>query len=190
MSHRDWKPLSGLTKTGVEVVLRRLHLDDVDDLGRWINQPEIRQLLSVDYPASYQQELDFIERATKRLDNPTEIPLAICAEGTLVGAAGLHDISLRHRHAIVGLFIGDKTWRGQGIGRTVYRLLIEFAFNELNLQALRADVYEHNHASQELHLRTGFTQVGCIPKWYFKAGQYQDFLTYHLSQETWRQQQP
>lgn len=187
MSYRDWQPLVGRTPGGLEVVLRRLHQDDLDLCGQWINQPAMRQVLRVDYPVSHKEEQLWIDRVTGPLPlNPTELALGISVQGQLVGSVGLHDISGRHRHAMIGILIGDQTWRGQGIGLMAYQLLHDYAFGELNLEALQAQVYGQNQASQRLHRRAGYSQVGCIPRWYFKAGDYQDLLIYHLFRTTWQ----
>lgn len=190
MSYLDWKPLVGKTTAGIEVVLRRLHLDDLDAAGRWINSEEIRQVLRVDYPVSFIEEKSWIDRVSGSLGpNPSELPLAICANGQHVGSCGLHEISMRHRHANVGLLIGESEMRGKGIGKVVYALLHRFAFDEMNLEGLCAQVYGHNIPSQRLHDATGYDLAGRIPEWMFKAGEYQDLLIYHLSRKKWKNHQ-
>lgn len=187
MSHADWKSLAGSTPTGLEVSLRRLHIDDIDLCGQWINTPEFRQVLRVDYPVGFQEEKAWLDRVSGPLPtNPSELQLGICANGTLVGCCGLHGISQRHRHAEIGILIGDNSMRGQKIGMVVYKLLHQFAFGELNLEALCAHVYGHNEASQKLHDTTGYNLVGKVPRWYFKAEEYRDLLIYHLSREKWK----
>lgn len=188
MSHFDWKPLVGITASGTEVVLRRLHADDLDSCGKWINTIELRQVLRVDYPVSFVEEKAWIDRVSGQLGpNPSELQLAICVNGKLVGCCGLHSISQRHRHAEIGILIGDDSMRGQKIGTVAYKLLHQFAFGELNLEALCAHVYGQNEASQKLHTTTGYDLVGRIPRWYFKAEEYRDLHIYHLSREKWKQ---
>jgi len=186
MSAQNWKPLVGKTAKGQELVLRRYCPEDLDLVGSWINTPEMRSKLSVEYPISLKEEGTYLEKAMAPLgSNPTEIHLAICLEGAIIGGCGLHEISSKHRRAVVGLYIGNQELRGLGIGSEVYRLLAEFAFKEMNLESLRADVYEHNVASQRLHERMGFQLVGRIPKWFFREGEYRDVFIYYLSREMW-----
>lgn len=187
MTHLNWKPLAAKTPQGTEVVLRRLEMEDIAHCGQWINDPENRQLLQVDYPLGKNDELKWLESVTAPLpSNPAQIALAIWVDNVMVGTCSLKDISQRHRHAEIGIVIGDKTVRGKGIGVTTYQLLHYFAFEELNLEALKADVYSHNKASQKLHQKMGYIEFGRIPNWYFKAGKYRDLIIYHLSRDSWQ----
>ena len=186
MSYQDWVSMSGKTSGGLVVTLRPLHIDDVDAIGRWRNLEEMRQLLNVDYPVTFENVRDWVQNAIANKDaNPADIPLAICVDGKFVGCCGLHGISLRHRHATLGIYIGDQERRGGGVGSAVYELLLKYAFRELDLRLVCAYVYGNNGPSKALHLKVGFAQVGCIPVWQFRDATYQDFLTYCISKEQW-----
>ena len=186
MSYQDWVSMSGTTSSGVLVTLRPLHIDDVDAIGRWRNLEEMRQLLCVDYPISYERICEWVQNAISNKDvNPAHIPLAICVDGQFVGCCGLHGISLRHRHATFGIYIGDEKFRKGGVGGAVYRMLLNYAFLELDLRLVCAYVYGNNQPSKAFHLKMGFIQVGCIPEFEYRDGEYQDFLTYCISKEKW-----
>lgn len=183
MRYENWKFLEGTTSKGVSVFLRPLTLSDVALIGKWRNDEEIRQLLNVDYPVSSAQIESWITDAMAR--NPEHVSLAICNGDGLIGTTGIHDISLRHRHGTLGIYIGEKKLRGQGIGSVVYELLLKYTFRELNLRVISADVYGHNEASKQLHECMGFRRVGCIPGWQYRDSEYQDLLTYCISKEEW-----
>ena len=182
MSYETWKFLEGQTPEGLVVVLRPLHMDDADCIGKWRNTEELRQLLNVDYPVTLEAVQDWLRSAISQRGNPVHIPVAVCVEGKLIGTAGIHEISLRHRHGKLGIYIGDQEFRGKRIGTVVYELLLKYAFRELDLRVICAHVYGHNEPSKKLHSKMGFQQVGCIPKWQSRD---QDELTYCISKEEW-----
>lgn len=187
MAFQDWKALSGRTNAGAEVVLRWFHPDDIDLCGKWANDQELRKVLSIEYPVGYVEMQKWLEKVASPPDsNPAELHLGIQVEGILVGSCGLHDISGIHRHANIGIFIGEASYRGCGVALIAYQLLIRFAFTEMNLERLRAEVDADNQASHRLHLRAGFEQVGCVPDWHFKSGHYQNEIIYFLSRERWQ----
>lgn len=186
MSHQDWVSMSGKTPSGVLVTLRPLHIDDVDAIGKWRNLEEMRQLLNVDYPVTYERIREWVQGAIANRDaNPAHIPLAICVDKQFVGCCGLHEISLRHRHATLGIYIGDAEKRGGGVGSAVYEMLLRYAFRELDLRVVDAHVYGQNEPSKRLHLTSGFVLVGCKPEWELRDGAYQDLLTYLISNKQW-----
>ncbi len=185
MSHESWKFLEGKTPEGLVVVLRPLHMDDADCIGRWRNAEELRQLLNVDYPVTLEAVQEWLRSSLSQRGNPMHIPLGICVDGKLIGTAGIHNISLRHRHGTLGLYIGEPCLRGKKIGKVVYSLLLKYAFRELDLRCVSADVYGHNESSKKLHEHSGFRQVGCVPDWQFREGEPQDLLTYYISKKEW-----
>lgn len=185
MSHSTWKFLEGQTPSGDPVILRPLRMEDADCIGRWRNAEELRQVLSIDYPVSLISIEEWLRRVTERKENPTDISLAICFGEKFVGTTGIHDISLRHRHATFGIYLGEEDYRKKGVGSVVYTLLLKYAFNELDLRAVEANVYGDNEPSKKLHERMGFELAGCKPEWEFRNGKYQDFLTYCIPKKQW-----
>lgn len=186
MSYQDMVSMSDRTLSGVSVTLRPLHIDDVDAIGKWMNLEEMRQVMNVDYPVPHEKVREWVQDAVSNRDaNPSHIPLAICADLQFVGCCGLHDISLRHRHATFGIYIGEEAKRSGGIASAVYRMLLNYAFRELDLRVVRAFVNGNNEPSKRLHLKSGFTQVGCIPEWENRCEDYVDELTYFISKKLW-----
>lgn len=192
MSYQDWVSMSEKTLSGLIVTLRPLHIDDVDAIGKWRNLEEMRELLNVDYPITYEAVRVWVQNAISNKEaNPAHIPLAISVDGKFVGCCGIHEISLRHRHAGLGIYIGDAERRGGGVGSAVYSMLLRYAFKGLDLRIVKAHVYGRNEASKKLHVAKGFTLVGCKPDWQKYSGpdnvEYQDFLTYCISKEQWQE---
>ena len=72
--------------------------------------------------------------------------------------ARIYQIEWSHGNGWVRLVIGDSAERGKGYGREALRLLIHFAFGELNLYRLSAAVPEYNPAALHLFHKAGFVQ--------------------------------
>lgn len=184
MDYRDWNALEGPTEKGIKISLRCLHEDDVNLLGKWRSSEDMRQLLGMDFPESHADTLAWVRNMSHNtVKNPANIVWGICLNGDLVGTCGLHGISMRSRHATIAISIGDKDARGKGVGKAVYELLLKFAFTELDLACVRAEVLGHNTASAALHRSSGFKEVGRIPGWEFKNGSRQDLVTFFISCE-------
>lgn len=191
MAFQDTVFLLGKTVDSTKVTLRPLSLQDKDRCSKWINDPSLRPYLPpILYPMSYEAEEKWLEAITKPLgQNPEDIFWAICTETDHIGVISLNNISLVHRHAITGMFIGEKNLRGKGIGPAAKEMVITYAFDELNLEHLRAEVLSTNQPSRSMQDKCGYEEVGCIPKWYFKAGKHQDLIIYYLSRAKWRELQ-
>jgi len=66
-------------------------------------------------------------------------------EGGFVGQIGLTDISLENRNAEISIFVLYDYRRG-GIGERAVEMLLDKAFNELNLDSVFAECFEYNPA--------------------------------------------
>lgn len=112
----------------------------------------------------------------------TESPSALCAirvEGDIVGWAGafLHDS--RARVAEVAYYVLPEYW-GNGYASKATRLLVAFAFEELNARRIDASVQADNPGSRRVLEKLGFQQEGTRREAYYKEGDYKDITLWGL----------
>ena len=75
-----------------------------------------------------------------------------------VGTAGLLGIVHAHGNAEFAIFIGER--RGQGLGTEATRLVLDFAFNVLQLRNVLLETLEWNAAGLTAYERAGFRRIG------------------------------
>jgi RimJ/RimL family protein N-acetyltransferase len=158
---------------GKKVILRPL--DKEKDLGvvlKWANDPELRQFVSFFLPSTKKQEEEWFDK--KRED---EIVLAIeTKEGEFIGSIGLHKINYRHRTAITGTLIGEKSFWGKGYGTDAKMILLNYAFNTLNLRKIKSQAYATNQRSVNYSKKCGYKVEGILKKDLFVNGDYVDVV--------------
>lgn len=182
--------LVGQTGKREEVVLRPICKEDTALFYRWINDQEIRQNLAPLFPLTELAEEKWVEGMMSQGNPPANIVLVICLKNDPIGAAGFHDIDYIHRFATTGMYIGEKNLRGQGIGSCVKRMMMQYAFGELNLRTLRTEVYGHNQASCRMQEKCGWREVGRFPNLFRKGGEgWTDLVQFAITQEEWRAQE-
>jgi len=128
---------------GEKVILRPLNkATDLQNCVRWMNDPEVLQFLSRVNPVSFMEEEEWFDNLANRHD---DILLAIeTKEGRFIGVLGLHNIDRVNRTAIHGISIGEKDYWGKGYGTDAGMVLLNFAFNSLNLRKVRSSVIALN----------------------------------------------
>ena len=94
----------------------------------------------------------------------------------LIGHISLHDIDHLHRHAFMGIVIGEDEHRGRGYGTEAARLILDYGFNTLNLHNIMLSVHADNHAGISSFKKAGFKDAGRRRDWIFKNGEYHDVL--------------
>ena len=107
----------------------------------------------------------------------------------VVGTCTLAALSPAHRRAELGFALGRRHW-GNGYIAEALPALVEFAFEELGLHRLEADVDPRNHASIRALERLGFQREGCLRERYHMIGEIQDALMYGLLRRDWSNAQP
>ena len=143
------------------IVLRSLQASDINStyLG-WLNDPLVSQYLETRFVP---QTLDSIQAYWEsNRDNPLSPWFAICSrsDNLHIGNIKLGPINWIHRKADLGLFIGNRTFWGQGYATEAIALLRDWAFRELDLQKLNAGVYACNPASRRAFEKSGFEIAG------------------------------
>jgi RimJ/RimL family protein N-acetyltransferase len=115
----------------------------------------------------------------------SKMVFAICLrEGNNhVGNVSLDLIHHRHRSARLSIFVADPAMRGQGIGSRAMRLLIEYAFEFLNLHRLYLRTTAGNPAVLNFYQKLGFKVEGQLRKHEFIRGRYVDKIVMGLIRE-------
>lgn len=83
-------------------------------------------------------------------------------EGTCIGYASLCGFQGKGRCEF-SIFILDKRYWGRGIGREVTELMLEYAFNVLDMRMIVLETSEFNESAIRLYKRMGFQITQVIP---------------------------
>jgi RimJ/RimL family protein N-acetyltransferase len=169
---------------GKKVYLRPLEQEDAPALAEWLNDREVSRGLLVHRPINQQAEQGYLDEVAR---SEHDIPLGIVVRDgdVLVGVVGLHALDPRHRHASLGIFIGDKTWWGKGLATEACELLLGYAFGTLNLNKVWLHVVEINERAIRVYEKLGFTLEGTLREDFYLEGRYWSTLVMSLLREDW-----
>lgn len=163
--------------TGENTYLRRLEKIDLERSLKWINDPSIMVIMGVWGPrTAYHQERWYEEIAVSK----TNLVFALCLKESdeHIGNLSLFDIDYINRNAGLTIFIADEGHRGGGVGTEAVRLLVEYAFDYLNLH--RVYCRTNNEIAAKLYERIGFVKEGVSRQSSYEFGQYMDKVLYGL----------
>jgi [ribosomal protein S5]-alanine N-acetyltransferase len=141
--------------------------------------------LRIPYPyteAHFREWLDIVEKATTQQGRPVNWAIRDNNE-FLIGGCGFSGLHVGKSHrAEIGYWLAKPYW-GQGIMTAVVGRLCEFAFAELNLVKIEAQVFAGNSASAKVLQKCGFVQEGYLRKHHLKDGKYLDARLFALVKE-------
>jgi hypothetical protein len=104
----------------------------------------------------------------------------------MLGFVHIHWIEWTHGVGNFHMGIGDPAERGKGYGREALALVLRFAFNELNLYRLSAEIGEDNPAGLRFFERFGFQIEVRRRQSLHRDGKYWDLLHLGLLADEWR----
>ena len=164
-----------------EIILRAVELEDKILLKELINNPEIEKMvLGWSFPVSDTQQIDWINNL-KNDKNDIKLIIDVKHIGA-VGIVSLTNIDFKNSTATINIKLQNKKEiRGQGIGYRAVKMLIDYSFNQLNLNCLIANILKYNTPSQNLFEKCEFIYEGTLYNRIYKEGLYQDVYSYSLS---------
>ena len=140
----------------MNVRIRPLKEQDAYTSVKWRNDPEVFKFTGniYNHEITIDNELEWIRKVTA---NPTDYRCAILVDEVYVGNIYLTDIKEGTAH--FHIFIGDKSYWGKGVAKRASLLILEYAFNVLNIKEVLLGVRNVNTSAYNLYLRLGFKDV-------------------------------
>ncbi|MEL1243923.1 GNAT family N-acetyltransferase [Flavobacterium sp. DGU11] len=171
-----------VTLKGDTVYLRALEPDDLEFVYRLENNETIWEVSNTQTPYSRFLIHQYLENAHQDIYEAKQLRLAICRNGSFdaIGLIDLFDFDPVNQRAGVGIIIEQEDNRNSGIGKAALGLLIEYAFQKLQLHQLYANIAMANVASVSLFTNFGFQLVGIKKDWIRTNNSYADEALYQL----------
>jgi len=169
---------------GKRITLRPYRDDDADSLLALYGDAVVTRWWSHEPWTQRQQAIEYLERMRRDRVGSEFYPWAIAtnADDALIGTAALFEIDRTHKRGMIGYSLSPAQ-QGNGYAREALRLLLDFAWNTLDLQRIEADTDPENTASRRLLERLGFTHEGSMRKRWFVHGAWHDASWYGLLRE-------
>lgn len=161
--------------------LKKLSLDELSgNYVNWLNDKEVCKFNShgeVEYTKD--MGIDFIK--SLKNDKSKEVYAVYLKENNLhIGNVSLQRIDLKNNSAEIAYLFGEKQYWGQGYAKEASDLLIDYAFNVLNLHRLYFGTHIENIPMQKLGEKLSFKKEGLKKDAQFKNGLYNDVVIYAL----------
>ena len=159
---------------------------DAPVLARWSEDADY--LRSVD--SDYARPLS-VEEATLRLKpegahpNKVEFHIRTLADDSLIGFVALHSIEWNNSAGLLAVGIGEPQYRGKGYGTDALRLILRYAFRELNLFRIGLDVIATNARAIHTYERLGFQHEGRMRGAVLRDGLRADRILMGILRDEW-----
>ena len=166
------------------VSIRPLRSSDGAHIRRWMKDLElVRNTVLVPSPEHATGGVNSPEAVERYihalLHDPRRLSFAICADGLHIGNVGLKEWDEDQPAGECFIEIGERNFRGRGLGARAMRLLLDCCWRQLDLHTVNLSVFEYNLPAISLYERLGFLHTGRMG-WHWWEGQYHQVLGMEL----------
>lgn len=160
------------------IYLRKMEYADTENIVKWRNSDFVREHFIYQALFTRESHENWIRTMveTGKVDQ-----LIICIKGdggaeVPVGSVYIRDIDWTHNKAEYGIFIGEESARGKGIGSMTAALMIEYCFKQLKLHRLFLRVFADNLQAIRSYEKAGFVKEAYLKDDVRIQGQYRDIV--------------
>lgn len=175
-----------------------VHLKAVDPqlmaeaYSRWSQNSEYWRLMSAEpsHPISVKSTNEWLKDELYR-DPPGFTMFAIhTLDGDrLIGEIGFEEEELPYGETFVAIGIGEQENWGKGYGSDAMRIILRYAFTELNLQRVSLTVSEYNPRAVQSYLKVGFLEEGRLRSCEYRDGRRYDLIYMGILRGEWEDRQ-
>lgn len=164
---------------GEKCFLRAIEPHDIEYFFRWENDTSNWLVSGTTSPFS-KHDLERYIKGIRDVYADKQLRLVISTKQRPVGSIDLYDFDPTHRRAGIGILIGEKDERQQGIAHDALEIIIKYGFDVLQLHQLYANIPANNDASIALFEKAKFKHVGTRRDWLSTSNGWTDELIYQL----------
>jgi len=171
--------------------LVRLAAIDAEELGKsiskWSCDSEYTRLLDSDPPHLFSTKAtkEWLEKELEEEADTYWFMIRALEDDRLLGDIGLSVTSWGSRDAFVGIGIGEREFWGMGYGSDAMKLILHYAFTELNLRRVSLNVFEFNERAIRSYEKAGFHLEGRERQIIQREGRRWDMIDMGILREEW-----
>ena len=171
-----------VTLQGNTIFLRALEPEDLAFIYHIENDETIWEVSNTQTPYSKFLITQYLENAHQDIYEAKQLRLAICKIENLeaIGLIDLFDFDPKNKRAGVGIIIQNDVDRNNGFGKEALGLMINYAFHQLQLHQLYANIGTENLPSLSLFTTFGFEKIGVKKDWNFTNNSFHDEVLLQL----------
>jgi len=174
---------------GDKVIIRPIEKKDLPLVLPWWNDPEVMYYADDDpNPSVTLQDLE--ERHAKEKSEWSKSMARYVIqtkEGKLIGDIMYRGYRADVRSAYMGIFIGEKEYRGQGYGTEAIKLFSEYLFVDKQLHKIAITVSDFNTRAIRAYEKCGFRRDGVLRDNAIINGKFVDHVVMSILEDEYQQ---
>ncbi len=162
---------------GERVTLREFRQEDISAIRSWVTDNATTRALGGVYlrPQTWEQSERYLASLLEGDAGGVNLVIADRQSLRYLGQCSLMMIDNTARHAELAVVMCPNC-QGQGLGEEGIRLMLDFAFRQMNLRRVHLKVRSDNPQAVRCYEKCGFVREGCLRGHAYADGEYRDVL--------------
>jgi len=169
------------------IELREIKTRDKDKLREWRNMPEISKYMYSDHHITAEEHEKWFNRINN--DKTTKYWIIVC-DNEDIGLVNLYDIDSRNSRCYWAFYISSPNARGKGVGSFVEYSVLNYVFDELELNKLCCEVLGFNEPVIRMHKKFGFKEEGLFQEHIIKNNKPNKVYCLAILRSEWNEIKP
>jgi len=151
---------------------------DIEMYHSWRNDLDVMKTTSPSLDVySVDETKSFVENVILNSTTSKSYIIEERESNTAIGVTSLINIDTKNRNAECIIDIGEKDYWGKGYGSESLKILLEYAFKELNLHRVSLRVFSFNERAIHIYNKLGFKKEGVMRESIYRKGKWHDIIT-------------
>lgn len=142
-----------------KIKIRPIKKSDTDNIIKWRNNPNVLEHFIYQEKLTEKEHLNWLRTQVKN-KKVYQFIIHDNEDSKDIGSVYLRDIDYKNKKAEFGIFIGEDSARGKGMGTLATKKILEFAFKKLKLNKIFLRVFAKNLNAIASYKKNGFIQEG------------------------------
>lgn len=157
------------------IYLRLMTREDTDSVLAWRNSDDVRKHFIYRELFTREGHESWIQNM---IETGKAVQMIICELKTdrPLGSVYIRDIDRKHKKAEYGIFIGEASARGHGLGTAAARLMLRYSFQEAGLHRVYLRAFAENMQAVRSYEKAGFEREGLLREDVCIEGKYYDMV--------------
>lgn len=166
------------------LLLRKLRLDDAEDMFEWASDDVVTQFLSWPTHKTADDSRRYIQTVLDgyRCNEFAGWGIVLKPSNKVVGSLTMRHWQKEHLQTEIG-YVMNPRFQGRGIMTEAMRMFLAFGFETLLLNRIEARCFTGNLSSERVMQKVGMVLEGTLRQHQFIKGAFHDFRVYALLRE-------
>lgn len=167
----------------MDIELRKIGPDDLEILMQWRMKPEITKYMYTDPILDMEKQRNWYDKIKK---DKNSVYWIIYCNNERIGELSIQNIDYINKRCSWAYSIGNDSFRGIGLGKTLECNIYDYVFEELCLNKLCCEVFLFNKKVIDLHKKFGSVVEGILKDHILKKGIYYDVVVMGITNDMWK----